>query len=271
MIYGLIAAMRSWGWYSIYKNISKNNYTIKIIFKDKLIEKYGYISEVHHITTDDGYIIQLNRIVSKNVTNTKKPTVFLEHGFFGYSGNFLQNSNRSLGFYLSNNGFDVWLGNARGTRYSKNHTTLDNKSFQYWNFTWHDVGVKDLPASINYILDNTESKMISYIGHSQGTTELFALLSELPEYNNKINIMHAFTPVFSGKYIKSPVMSFYFRFYRYFEKIGNFFKMYVLDLESILTKEFSSKYCVSTNSWINVCDILLRKGTAGLTRNQTVF
>ena len=44
------------------------------------------------------------------------------------------------------------------------------------------MATKDLPAFIDFILDKTGLEDISYIGHSQGTTEFFLGGTILPEY-----------------------------------------------------------------------------------------
>lgn len=59
---------------------------------------------------------------------------------------------------------------------------------KFWDFSWHEIGIFDIPASIDYILKYTNQTKLSYVGHSQGVTSFFVMLSELPEYNDKINI-----------------------------------------------------------------------------------
>lgn len=79
-------------------------------------------------------------------------------------------------FLLSDEGFyfnlwffsTVWIGNARGNTYSRRHITLDPKDPKFWDFSWHEIGVYDIPATIDYVLANTNQTKLSYVGHSQG-------------------------------------------------------------------------------------------------------
>lgn len=48
-------------------------------------------------------------------------------------------------------------------------------------------------------------KNLWYIGHSMGTTMLFALLSMRPEYNSKIRAGFALAPVAYMTKVKSPI------------------------------------------------------------------
>lgn len=48
---------------------------------------------------------------------------------------------------------------------------------------------------IDYILDQTRSQKLHYVGHSQGTTAFFVMAAELPAYNDKIILMTALAPV----------------------------------------------------------------------------
>lgn len=105
-----------------------------------------------------------------------------------------------LGFYFSNAGYDVWLGNARSNIFSRKHTFLDPNELLFWQFSWHEIGVYDLSAMIDYILEQTKQTKLIYIGHSQGSTSVFVLLSERPEYNEKIAMVHAMAPPIILKY-----------------------------------------------------------------------
>lgn len=60
-------------------------------------------------------------------------------------------ADKANAFVLSRAGYDVWLGNNRGNRFSNTHLTLSNDSQEYWDFWQEDMGRKDLPTFIDHI------------------------------------------------------------------------------------------------------------------------
>jgi len=161
---------------------------------------YGYPLEEHFVTTDDGYILTLYRIPHgvNNTNDVAKSPLLLQHGLLVDSASWVINDpSHGLGFIMADAGYDVWFGNSRGCAYSRKHTRLDPKTDakEYWNFSFHEMGYYDLPAVIDFILNTTKHSELSYIGHSQGTTQLFVLLSTKPSYNKKIRVATALAPV----------------------------------------------------------------------------
>lgn len=63
------------------------------------------------------------------------------------------------------------------------------------------MGIYDLPATIDYVLNKTNNQKLYFIGHSQGTTAFMCLLSEKPEYNEKIHVASLLAPVGYNKYV----------------------------------------------------------------------
>lgn len=102
----------------------------------------------------------------------------------------------SLGIELANQGYDVWMANSRGSTYSLNHTQYDYRyDWRYWDFSFHEIGLYDLPAEINYILAVRKRKSLAYIGHSQGNLAMFILQSFHPEWAHKVKPFIAMAPI----------------------------------------------------------------------------
>ena len=116
----------------------------------------------------------------------------------------LMGPDTSLVYMLSDLGYDVWMGNSRGNRYSNTHSWLNNGTKEYWDFSWHEIGVYDVPAMIDYALGQTGKSKLHYVGHSMGTTVYFVMISELPSYNNKIISSQLLAPATYMHNTKSP-------------------------------------------------------------------
>lgn len=68
------------------------------------------------------------------------------------------------------------------------------------------MGKFDLPATIDYVLNNTNHSQVHFIGHSQGAASFFVLTSERPEYNSKILFMVAIAPAVYMTYVVNPLV-----------------------------------------------------------------
>lgn len=116
-------------------------------------------------------------------------------------------TNSFAGYILADEGYDVWMGNVRGNTYSRNHTSFDpDKDDGFWQFSWHQIGVIDIPTIIDYVLEQTGAESLYYAGHSQGTTVFYVMTSMLPEYNNKIKAHVSLAPIGFMNHMTSPLM-----------------------------------------------------------------
>ncbi|KAH8287808.1 hypothetical protein KR018_000554 [Drosophila ironensis] len=170
----------------------------------QLLQKYKYPGESHQAITEDKYVLTLHRIPRAGA----KP-VLLVHGLQDTSSTWiLMGPHSGLAYYLYDNGYDVWMGNARGNRYSRAHMKLyPSTDKAFWSFSWHEIGMYDLPAMIDTVLEKTGHQKLSYFGHSQGTTAFFVMASSRPEYNDKIQLMSALAPVVFMRNMKAPLIS----------------------------------------------------------------
>ncbi|XP_065314889.1 lysosomal acid lipase/cholesteryl ester hydrolase-like isoform X2 [Gordionus sp. m RMFG-2023] len=153
----------------------------------EIIKYYGYPCQDHTVTTEDGFILSLQRIPGGNIFNSSRKNplvVFLQHGLLCSSTSWVMNMrNQSLGFILADMGFDVWLGNSRGSTYSMKHAKYFPNQSKFWDWSWDHMAQYDFPAVLSYILTVTKQISLYYIGHSQGTLIAFSALSSRNYYN----------------------------------------------------------------------------------------
>jgi len=163
----------------------------------QLVEYYGYGAQQHRVSTEDGYLLTLHRLLAKNASCAERRSlahrrskgrcqpVFLQHGLLGSSSAWVLNTpEKALGYILADLGYDVWMGNARGNSYSIGHKWLDTSSKEYWDFDFDQMAKFDLPAAIKYVLRRSKHGYLKlhYVGHSMGTTMFFALETHHPGF-----------------------------------------------------------------------------------------
>ena len=171
----------------------------------------GYATEEHVVQTADGYLLILHRLPYKKSESAEnvqvnagqdsilKPVVYLHHGLLMNSDVWvcITDQARCLPFALVEQGYDVWLGNNRGNKYSKKSVRFSPTSHDFWNFSMDEFAFYDIPNSIDYILRMVSQPSLSYIGFSQGSAQAFAALSIHPPLNDKINLFIALAPAMS--------------------------------------------------------------------------
>ena len=147
---------------------------------DKVAAKYGYSWKPYEVETEDGWFLTVMRItavdgveLSKSEEMADKPPVFLQHGGlqsgFSWMGEGILGP--SLPGALAERGYDVWVGNSRGTKYS-NVNRKDAEGWtlkEHWDFDWSDFGNYDIPAVVETILEETGKPKVTLIGYSQGS------------------------------------------------------------------------------------------------------
>ncbi|KAI1348056.1 Alpha/Beta hydrolase protein [Xylaria sp. FL0043] len=170
---------------------------------------WGYTAEEHVVQTKDGYLLGLHRLawrkgeedtkVNGGPASLKKRVVYLHHGLLMNSEVWVcqTDAERCLPFVLVDRGFDVWLGNNRGNKYSKKSIKYSPNSTKFWNFSIDEFAFYDIPDSIQYILDATQQPSLSYIGFSQGSAQAFASLAVNPKLNDQVNVFIALAPAMS--------------------------------------------------------------------------
>lgn len=137
---------------------------------EQMIRFRGYEPESYEVITSDCYILKLYRIVVPNMKPNRTRPVLIQHGLFGSSDDFMMNTaggklndtdNHNLAFVLVKNGFDVWLTNVRGNKYSRAHVHLNpDTDASFWKFTFDQHAEQDLPTIIGFIQNQTQIRTL---------------------------------------------------------------------------------------------------------------
>lgn len=137
------------------------------------MDQFGYTWEPFTITTEDGYLLTTFHIlenINKSVTkNESYMPVMVMHGQQCDSCSWLAWADdlTPLPLQLFNDGFDVWMANNRGTKYSHDHVSLNWRNDKdYWAWSWAEMGVYDDVANIKFIKEHTGKDKVSYVGVS---------------------------------------------------------------------------------------------------------
>lgn len=212
----------------------------------EIIRSRGFDAREYNVITGDGYILTIQRIINPLVRHEfrlKMKPIIMAHSLLTSSidwiidspnvvpeawpktGNFskrkpnidfklnensidTQENPNSLGFYMANRGYDVWLSNLRCNLYGQKHVNLTTRDPKFWDFSLDELIAFDLPDTIDFVRKYTKKSKIGFVGHSQGNQIMFGLLSSRPEYAAIIEPFVALAPVAFTKHIKSPIRLF---------------------------------------------------------------
>ncbi|XP_063394902.1 lipase 3-like [Cydia fagiglandana] len=156
------------------------------------------------VQTSDGFLLKIFRLSSEfSNADTECCPVLLVHGLYQSSDRFLRRKQeQNLAYKLQHLGYDVWLFNARGNKYSRRHVSLDPEKnpTEFFNYSYEEIGYFDLAATVDFILSTTGFKKMHYISYGMGGTFFLVLNSLLPSYNDKFDRAFLMAPVaYSGR------------------------------------------------------------------------
>ena len=140
-----------------------------------VMQRHGYAWEAVKVHTDDGYTLTTFHVTGKVADDgsviTREPTeppVLVQHGLGSDAATWLWSytSGVPLPLQLYDEGFDVWLGNNRGTEYSQQHDVYTTKDMEFWLYDWAEMGTYDGVANVSKVKELTGHDKILYLGYS---------------------------------------------------------------------------------------------------------
>lgn len=142
----------------------------------EIIQDFGYPYENHQVTTDDGYILSLDRIPRED----SNKVIFFQHGIMDSSYTWIATEQaHSMALQAYDQGFDVFMGNFRGFAHSLKHKDpqIQNNPSKFWDYSFNEHAFCDIKAFIEKIrsLKKEEHKIIA-VAHSMGGGSIMAYI-----------------------------------------------------------------------------------------------
>mgnify|MGYP000093395047 CR=1 FL=1 len=113
------------------------------LFDHAGVSRDHYSVTSHHIVTADNYHLMMIRVgltesqrqllPKKQQKNFNKKILIL-HEFGGSADSALYNGEKSYGCFLINQGYDVWMGNNRGNKYSNAQFGENSKIDNFYDY-----------------------------------------------------------------------------------------------------------------------------------------
>ncbi|KAJ2625856.1 cholesterol esterase [Coemansia sp. RSA 1358] len=198
----------------------------------EIMDYWGYPYEDHLVETRDGFLLGTHRITgprgsrltettqkehsaessdSSMSTSNKKPVVLFWHGFMLSSECFVCHPDwiNILPFRLAEAGYDVWLGNSRGNKYSYKHMKYVPNDRRFWNYSIDEIATIDVPTTVEFILEETGAENLTYIGFSQGTTQMFMALARNKKLNKQISRFIALAPASTPRGFHNSIVDYF--------------------------------------------------------------
>ena len=135
--------------------------------------------------------------------------VLLIHGHADSSDSWIVNGEKSVAIILVNAGYDVWLANTRGNKYSEQHVWLNpDEDTEYWSNSIPDYSAKyDFPAFIEKVASIANVENMTVIAHSLATRNMLMNLAENSTFfGSRINylaLLAPFTEAHSSTFVNS--------------------------------------------------------------------
>lgn len=149
--------------------------------------------------------------------------MILQHGIVDSADYALAQDDLSMAFIFADKGYDIWLPNTRGNKYSRSHLTMTPYQKEFWDFSFYEM-VQDTKAVIEYVLYISRTFKVGYIGHSQGTSSMFtALGTDRTWFEQRVNIFIALAPVTRLQNVGSTLLRILFKnswILNFFESLG---------------------------------------------------